>query len=213
MEGDGLPQLLAFQRVEGACCLPSTCPLHLPSPLALSTCTHSTPFHFLCAGLRALGRNIAANVPGTLPNCESVLRNTTELQRGVIIEKVWPGFGVCKAKIISIDSGGSRLSTRDRMSPSTPSSTRATTLGRTSRRARFANSLSSPTSSRSLPFLVACRSHPHPPLSRRTRPLVDAPAPFSRCLVAVVCSTLSSTSRTASQAIATLTTIAPTSTI
>jgi hypothetical protein len=56
-----------------------------------------------------LGRNIAANVPGTLPNCESVLRNTTELQRGVVIEKVWPGFGVCKAKIISIDSAQSTL--------------------------------------------------------------------------------------------------------
>ena len=63
----------------------------------------------MCVGLRALGRNIAANVPGTLPNCESVLRNTTELQRGVAIEKVWPGFGVCKAKIVSIDQAASTL--------------------------------------------------------------------------------------------------------
>ena len=43
--------------------------------------------------VRALGRSIAANADGVLPNVDAVLRATAKLEKGLLIEKAFPGHG------------------------------------------------------------------------------------------------------------------------
>ena len=51
--------------------------------------------------LRALGRSLAANAGGMLPNVDGVLRANAKLEKGLEIEKAFPGHGTFKAKVIS----------------------------------------------------------------------------------------------------------------
>ena len=57
--------------------------------------------------LRALGRQL--DHEGSLPNVEAVLRNSAELKLGLVVKKVWAGYGNCSAKVISIDKAESTL--------------------------------------------------------------------------------------------------------
>ena len=51
--------------------------------------------------LRALGRSIAANEEGCLPNVDGLLRHLMELKKGVKIKKAFSGHGTFEASIIS----------------------------------------------------------------------------------------------------------------
>lgn len=60
--------------------------------------------------LRALGRAMANDgAKGVLPNVDAALRNTIQLQRGVEVEKLFPGFGVFRGQIESSDTVESTL--------------------------------------------------------------------------------------------------------
>jgi hypothetical protein len=59
--------------------------------------------------LRALGRALAANEDGVLPNVDAVLRATAKLEKGLEISKAFPGHGTFKAKVISSEKCDSTL--------------------------------------------------------------------------------------------------------
>ena len=61
----------------------------------------------LIENIRHLGRNLASE--GSLLNVEAVLRNSAELKRGLIIKKVFVGYGNCEATIVKIDRADSTL--------------------------------------------------------------------------------------------------------
>ena len=61
----------------------------------------------LIENIRQLGRNLASE--GSLANVEAVLRNAAELKRGLIIKKVFVGYGNCEATIVKIDRAESTL--------------------------------------------------------------------------------------------------------
>ena len=59
--------------------------------------------------LRALGRALAANQDGVLPNVDAVLRATAKLEKGLEISKAFPGHGSFKAKVISAEKCDSTM--------------------------------------------------------------------------------------------------------
>eukprot|EP00326_Haptolina_ericina_P035021 CAMPEP_0181246642 /NCGR_PEP_ID=MMETSP1096-20121128/44115_1 /TAXON_ID=156174 ORGANISM="Chrysochromulina ericina, Strain CCMP281" /NCGR_SAMPLE_ID=MMETSP1096 /ASSEMBLY_ACC=CAM_ASM_000453 /LENGTH=829 /DNA_ID=CAMNT_0023343497 /DNA_START=868 /DNA_END=3357 /DNA_ORIENTATION=+ len=59
--------------------------------------------------LRALGRALAANQDGVLPNVDAVLRATAKLENGLVISKPFPGHGSFQAKVISSEQCESTL--------------------------------------------------------------------------------------------------------
>jgi len=61
----------------------------------------------LIESVRITGRSLASD--GTLPNVEAVLRDSAELRRGLIIKKVFAGYGNCEGKVIEIGRAESTL--------------------------------------------------------------------------------------------------------
>jgi hypothetical protein len=59
--------------------------------------------------LRALGRSLGANADGVLPNVDSVLRANAKLEKGLEIEKVFPGHGTFTASVIDWETCESTL--------------------------------------------------------------------------------------------------------
>lgn len=50
--------------------------------------------------LRAYGRSLGED--GTLVNADAVMRKQVSIKKGTLIKKLWPGIGLCEAKVIEV---------------------------------------------------------------------------------------------------------------